>query len=241
MLTSRTHADAAARPARSRHARGARRQPLAERHRLARGRGLSGQVVHLHQGERGHRLRRSELRDQSRRRERRRARRSAPTTSPSPTRPPATGRPRRITSSTPPTPAPGDLLPVLDLERSGGLSHGRPDRLGPRPGSSGSTSVSASTPSSTARRTSGRTTWATRPGSPTTATRCCGSPTGRPPRIRPCPVVRGAPTAGRSGSTRRAGSCRASPAGSTSTGYNGSDLGRGADPVVRTRPATVAP
>ena len=68
------HADASGRRAGAGHARRRRCQPLAERHRLAGSR-WGGQVVHLHEGERGHRLRRPELWDQPGGRDRRRARR----------------------------------------------------------------------------------------------------------------------------------------------------------------------
>ena len=84
------------------------------------------------------------------------------------------------------TPARGDLLPVLDLERSNGLTPAQlttwvQDFLGRVYTRLGVRGIIYCSPSFW------KNTWVIRAGSPRTATRSCGWRTGRRPRRRPCP------------------------------------------------------
>ena len=197
--------------------RGHRRQPLAGHDRLGAGRGR-GQAVRVHEGLRLDRLRRPDLRHQPGPGEARRASRSARTTSRA--RTPASGDAVAEADHFIATAAwgSGDLLPVLDLETTGGLSVAKLqawvaaflgriyDRTG-RPGDD-----------LHARRASGQNkmgdTQAFAAGGLQVAVDRAldDEPVGDRARRRTGPA-----TAGRSGSTRRTGACRASPAASTST------------------------
>jgi hypothetical protein len=128
---------------------------------------------------------------------------------------PGTQSGRRTTSWPPP-----DRPPATCCRSSTSRSRTACRRRSSRPGrghsSSGSTRRPGCARSSTSRPRSGGPRWATRPGSPTTATRSCGSRTGRrPPARRRFRARTGAARAGRSGSTARPGRCRGSAAGST--------------------------